>query len=400
MNKDMKKNKILCCGPLPKGNVTGVGLAFELLVKGLKSSKIPYCVVDAAFGGDVKNAGRFSFTRSYETILVILSVWFRLINCNIYYATMSTSFSGFWRDYLTIFAASLLKRRIIMHLHGGGFEDFYLSQNKWMKKRIKNTLKSTTNIVVLGELLKNQFTCVGEEVYDKLIVVPNGLTLGVKEPDFVIKKLPKDTCVINILYLSSLMQSKGYIDVLRALKSLVYDSSSQQYHLHLCGSFVKAKTESDAVIYDEQSLEKYLLDNSLNDFVTYHKQVLGNEKDEMFKQANIFVLPTYYPWEGQPLSIIEALAYGIPVISTRHKGIPEEVIDGVNGYLVDSKNPDDIKKSICKMIIDSNKYSLMSQEARKHYEKNFRREVHLRNLISKIIGYSDTDLAGFCFECI
>lgn len=398
MNKKMKNTKILCCGPLPKGNVTGVGLAFELLVKGLKSSKIECSVVDATFRGDVKNSGRFSFMRSFETIVVILSVWYRLTRCNIYYATMSTSFSGFWRDYFTVFMASLLRRRIVLHLHGGGFEDFYLSQNKWMKKRIVNTLKSTTNIIVLGELLKNQFKCVGDDVYKKLTVVPNGLTLGVEEPDYVVKKLPVDADVINLLYLSSLMQSKGYIDVLRALKSLMDVSTNQKYHLHLCGSFVKAKTESDAVIFDESSLEKYLLDNKLNKLVTYHNQVLGNEKDEMFKLANIFILPTYYPWEGQPLSIIEALAYGVPVISTRHKGIPEEVIDGVNGILVNAKSPDDIIKAIGYIISDSNKYTSMSQAARIHYESNFRREVHLKNLISKITGCSDS--VELVFKCI
>ena len=193
--------KVLLCAPRPKTDVTGLTLAFELLIKGMGESGIRHSIVDAAFLGSVSKSGKFSVGRALETLVVVFRVWWHLLRCDVYYATMSTSSVGFWRDYLTVAVASVLNRRIVLHLHGGGFEQFFNSQGAWMRRRIVKTLNSVTRIVVLGELLKDQFRCAGASIYAKLAVVPNGLTLGVPEPDLVDKRLPEVGGGINLLYM-------------------------------------------------------------------------------------------------------------------------------------------------------------------------------------------------------
>ena len=129
--------------------------------------------------------------------------------------------------------------------------------------------------------------------------------------------------------------------------------------------------------------------------MTFHGQVTGPEKERQFRKAHIFLLPTYYPWEGQPLSIIEALAYAVPVISTYHKGIPEEVIDGFNGVLIKPKSPVDVAEAIVRLTESPDQYHSYSQSARSHYVSNFRRSVHLRRLISVIMGCEEDALPAF-----
>lgn len=191
----MMKNKwsrILVCGQRPKSKMTGVALAVELLLEGLSLESIRHVAIDSTFFNQNFKAGTFSIIRAIETLLVICGVWLRLPFCQIYYATMSTSPVGFIRDYLTVGFAKLLGRRTVLHLHGGGFEDFYTSQKPWLQCLIRSNLKRTDTIVVLGELLKEQFYCAGEFVEPKLVVVANGLTLGVDEPVAEGKELTDD----------------------------------------------------------------------------------------------------------------------------------------------------------------------------------------------------------------
>lgn len=377
------KDKILVCGPRPKSEMTGVALAVELLIQGLNKAGVPNSIVDTTFFNCRSKSGAFSAMRAIETICVILGVWARLPFCQVYYATMSTSSFGFIRDYLTVAVAKLLRRRTVLHLHGGGFEDFYVNAKPWLQRLIRANLKRTDVIIVLGELLKDQFYCAGEFVKPKLVVVPNGLTLGVQEPKRLEKALPDDG-VMQLLYLSSLMESKGYLDVIGSLKFLNEDGA-KKYHLHLCGSFVDAKTEFVRSITNEYELRQYLEAEGLLDQVTVHGQVVGDVKMTLFEQSHLFVLPTNYPWEGQPLSIIEASAYSLPVVSCHHKGIPEQVVDGVNGRLVE-KDAESVAAGIMDICASPKTYRYFSEASRRHYEHGFQREVHLEHLLAVISG--------------
>ena len=385
----MTTRKIIVCGPRPKTLVVGVDLAVELLVTGLGQVRASYVSIDTTFMNRKAKAGSFSCLRAIETMLVVFRVWLWMPFCKIYYSIMSTSPLGFIRDYLNVFFAKLLRRRTVLHLHGGGFEDFYISSKPWLQRLIRANLKRIDTIVVLGELLKDQFHCAGEFVKPKLLVIPNGLTHGVEEPVAAVKELPKNGR-IQLLYLSSLMPSKGFFDVLQAMKLLEMEQPGL-YHLNLCGSFTDAKTETAVEVRDDTTLHAYIQINDLSNCVTYHGQVLGEAKEKQFAQANIFLLPTSYPWEGQPLSIIEALAFSTPVISCYHKGIPELVEDRVNGFFVEPKSPKTIASTIIKMTTDAQSYSKMSVAARTHYEANFRREVHLERLISVIMDSTESE---------
>jgi len=386
----MIKPSVCVCGPRAKNAVTGVALAFDLLIQGLERGRIQHRVLDATFRGTVSKSGTFAVSRAIETICVITLVWWQLLFCKTYYATMSTSSVGFIRDYLTVGFAKLLGRRTILHLHGGGFEGFYTTQKPWLQRLIRANLKRTDTIVVLGELLKEQFYCAGEFVNPKLVVVPNGLTLGVDEPAAESQTLG-DGKRVELLYLSSLMPSKGFFDVLQAMVFLE-EQTPDRYHLNLCGSFVDAKTETAVEVHDEATLHAYIAKHELGECVTYHGQVLGEAKDKQFAQANVFLLPTSYPWEGQPLSIIEALAYSVPVISCRHKGIPELVEDGKTGLFVKPEAPESIADAVLEMTSSPEVYTRMSAAARAHYEAHFKREVHLKKLISVILDCPETEL--------
>ncbi len=150
---------------------------------------------------------------------------------------------------------------------------------------IRANLRRTDTIVVLGKLLKEQFECVGDFVKPKLKVVPNGLTLGVEEPVAEMKPLPKGGR-LQLLYLSSLMPSKGFFDVLQAVQ-LLDAQQPGRYHLNLCGSFVSAKTETAVEVHDEATLHAYIKENGLEECVTYHGQVIEKQKEKQKRKVQM-----------------------------------------------------------------------------------------------------------------
>jgi hypothetical protein len=108
-----RQTKICICGPRPLGLITGVALAFHLLIEGLALERVPNVAIDTTRGGVVSKSGTFTLRRAWDTLYVILLVWWHLLSCKIYYATMSTSSVGFIRDYLTVSFAKLLGRRTV-----------------------------------------------------------------------------------------------------------------------------------------------------------------------------------------------------------------------------------------------------------------------------------------------
>ena len=83
-------------------------------------------------------------------------------------------------------------------------------------------------------------------------------------------------------------------------------------------------------------------DLSLSENVEYRGVVHGDEKIDLFSEASLFILPTNYNNEGQPVSIIEAISFGLPIISTQYRAIPDMLTEGLNGFFVDYSAPDHI----------------------------------------------------------
>lgn len=377
--------KILLVGPCPKDEVSGAGMGFQSLVDGFEKTVFPFAVVDSVRGGSQRKIGVFSLRRVWYSILIVLSAWRKMFHSHTVYMTVSCSSLGFLRDFFIIWGASILRKRVLLHLHGGGYKKFYESQARTYQRVIKRTLACATHIIVLGELLRRQFDFV-PGVEKKIKVVPNGLPKGLRR-DCCKKTLPEKGQKVRLLYLSNLLPSKGYLDLLEACARLKRQGF-RDFVCDFCGEFVQTVVDRDACILEEQRKDFYqrISTYKLENHVIYHGTVRGKQKEELLRQAHIFILPTYYPWEGQPISIIEALAFATPVISTRNNGIPEEVIEGYNGLFVEPRNPADIARAINQIIADKSKYAEMSRNAHKYFEKKFTSEVHLSRMMEVICG--------------
>jgi glycosyltransferase involved in cell wall biosynthesis len=133
---------------------------------------------------------------------------------------------------------------------------------------------------------------------------------------------------------------------------------------------------------DEQlaSFRTFIKENKLEDIVSIHGKINDRSKIKaMLYESNVFVLPTYFAQEAQPLSIIEALNAGVPVISTSHASIPEYISDGVNGYLVSKQAPQEIADALLKLM-NVESWKKMASNARHSFNGQFSLEVYKQKL--------------------
>ena len=131
----------------------------------------------------------------------------------------------------------------------------------------------------------------------------------------------------TFLFLGIITKQKGIYDLVK-----VIGLNKEQ----LCGKFKLIIAGCGNVNMLNEMIDQF----DIHDLVEYKGWVSGNEKDQLIKNADVFILPSYF--EGLPISILEAMSFGKPIISTRVGGIPEVVETGVNGILVDAGNFNEI----------------------------------------------------------
>lgn len=281
------------------------------------------------------------------------------------YIPISQNWPGYLRDTLFLTAARCARRRIVVHLHGGMLGRFYAEASWPMRFVIRRTLSWVDAAIVLGESLRPCFDRLVPQ--SKVHVVPNGIRDT--NPG---RSSSNPEGPVTILHMSNLRESKGTLDVLRAAALVLSEGADAKFVL--AGPWATGRDE-------KQGLE-ILEGESLRERVEFPGPVSGAVKDRLLAEADLFVMPTFYPYEGQPLVILEALSYGLPVIATDWGAIGETVEDGVCGQLVPGQNPRALADAILQLISDRGKRLAMGAAARTRFERMYTLQHFCSNLSS------------------
>ncbi len=149
--------------------------------------------------------------------------------------------------------------------------------------------------------------------------------------------------VFRVLYLSLCSREKGLFDTLEAVsllnQELLKRPTSLRVQLVVAGKFASEQVEREFnARISQPDLNGPGGEGRGGRVVDYVGFAAGAEKDRLFRESDCFCFPTYYPIEGQPVSLIEAMAYGLPVITTRWRAVPELFPKAYAG-LVDPQAP-------------------------------------------------------------
>jgi glycosyltransferase involved in cell wall biosynthesis len=384
-NRNNKRNlHVLLIGTLPP-IYTGQSVSFKMLTDNIQH-EANIRVVNLSGRNVGSNSGEPSSARAFDYFFIIFDFFSKVIRrTDVVYITIAQSTHGFFRDFIFICTSKLFGRKVIVHLKGGNYGNFFAKQSKAFKAIIRWTLRKTDRILVLGEKLRAMYDF-EPALKDKIYVVENGLPF---EPVQVTKeKRIIENEPINLLFLSNLIESKGYLDLIEALKILQEKYEFNDIRCHFAGEFMLNDDDHHVTSLEQAKTAFFTKIESYNlgDSVIYYGTVDGVAKEKLLKLAHVFVLPTNYNNEGQPVSIIEALAYATPVIATDYRAISDMLIDGETGFFVKYGDPEDLASRIKRTIENAEDFSAMSRNARALYESKFTTEEHLSRIYPHILN--------------
>ena len=373
---------MLLIGILPPP-INGQSTAFQALTSELEAETL-------IISGQRNTHILVAFAKIFNLFGILLLMITKFIfNKYVVYHTISQSKEGFLRDFLIVMISKIFGNKIIVHIHGGNYDGFFQTQKPFIQKQISAMLMKVDSIVVLSESLTKMFDFT-PKLRTKIKIIQNGLPWDFDKTQTNIKRLPisKDS-PIKIIFLSNLIESKGYLDVLEATSILV-NEYGYNIKTDFCGEFIHY---DDAVRFTtlsaaKQYFNKFIIQNNLESYVNYHGIVDKEKKQQLLKEAHFFILPTNYINEGQPISIIEALAYGCVVLTTDFRGISDLITNYQSGVYVKFNNPKEIAFEIHNLIQYPTEYQRISSNAYQKYLKNFTKEIHLNTLINEIESYT------------
>lgn len=250
----------------------------------------------------------------------------------------TASYNDFWRNALFMIYAKLFRKQVILHIHGGKFEQFYMSHKYMVRHVCRKADALVTVSTYFVDFLKK------EQMNHKVFLLPNGIYPS-KTIHNKIDRYP-----IQLLYLGALDEQKGIFDVLKCL--YIYKEELQnKVILHIWGN------------KDTATLHRLIKQYNLYESVIYHGWATAEQKERLFNAADIFIHPSYF--ESFGISILEAMSYRLPIITTSVGGITDLVKDNVNGIFVDPGNIEQIHMAIERLVNDAALRTKMGIESEK-----------------------------------
>lgn len=270
-------------------------------------------------------SGRFSFGRVAQIAGICGRVWRQQKKYDIVYLTIAESFLGNIRDLLIYSICRMRLQTVVIHMFGGAGMNVLIGKGGGFRFRMNRFyLSRMGGIVVEGKTQAEMFSKVASP--EKIHIVHNFAEehLFVTEADIAANFRGREP--LRILFLSNMLYGKGHFELLDAYLGL-----TEEFKAAITIDFAgKLVTEGDERLF----LSKLEGEKNLR----YHGPVSGDKKRELYRNAHVFCLPTYYPYEGQPFCILEAYAAGCAVITTNHSGIRDVFTHGVNGFEVEKRS--------------------------------------------------------------
>lgn len=299
--------------------------------------------IDTHFKGK-KIIGFSKFLISY--IKIIYFVYFKKIDV----VHLHTSYEGsFWRK--SLIANSIPKNKVVYHMHGGKFPSFYDSLNFILKKYVDWSLGRAKRVLVLGAYWSQYY--VEEIKLNNTYTVNNFLEI----PNIN----PYNSNGKKIVMLANYHKDKGFEDLISA--------------------FLKISDFN-------KSTKLFLAGNKVTQFINIdHPQIIladwidEEEKQRILSECCLLVLPSYR--EAQPVCIIEAMAYGIPVIASYIGSIPD-MLGEFSEYLISPGDVDRMSYLINKILNDE---SIRLALSNINYQKaitEYSSEVQMNKIINEV----------------
>lgn len=339
------KMKVLMVGPdrSVHGGISGV--VNNYYEAGL-NRKIDLCYI-----GTMVEGNKFrKFLKAVNALLLFcLKVpFFQIVHVNV------ASDSSYYRKSFFIKVAKAFGKKIVIHQHGGDFENFYNKQlNSRGRKSVRKVFSMADAFLVLSPVAKQFFSGIVDG--NKIVVFPDAIRIP--------PRIEKQYGQHKLLFLGRLCKAKGIEELLKAVEELIKEYPDMR--LYLGG------------VWEEQELKA--LSDAHAAYVEDLGWITGKEKSKFLTECDLFVLPSHF--EGQSVSILEAMAYSCAVVASDVGGIPQMIEDGETGILIRPGDAASLKDGLGKALKDKALCARLGVNARRKVEVVFSIEKNMEELL-------------------
>ncbi len=263
--------------------------------------------------------------------------------------------SSYYRKSIFVRTAKICRKKIVIHQHGGNFPEFYEKElSDAGRRHVREVLSMGDAFLVLGTAWKKFFGAIIGE--DKITVLPDAIQIPAA--------VDKQYGVHKILFLGRLCKAKGIGELLAVMPGL--RANYPDVRLYLGG------------IWEDEELKARA--HSMKDCVTDLGWVSGSVKQKYLQECDIFVMPSYF--EGQSVSILEAMAYGCGIVASETGGIPDMIIEGETGIFAVPQDVKTLEEGLQRLLSEPELCRRLGENARRKAENEFSMEDNINKLLS------------------
>jgi glycosyltransferase involved in cell wall biosynthesis len=235
---------------------------------------------------------------------------------------------------------------LVLHAHGASFDDFFEGLPGPVQRLLRRTFARADRFLVLSSQWK--------EFYMRRCELPEARIVVLTNPTPLPKTLPdrRGRAHVQFLFLGRIGARKGTFELVRAFRALPV-ALRERARLVLAGDGLVEELRAEA--------------RDLAPYVTVHSWIDAAQRDALLLASDVFVLPSHH--EGVPMALLEAMAHGLPVISTTVGGIPDAVTTEVEGFLIQPGDVAALTRSLARFIEDEDLRLVCGRAARTRAEQ-------------------------------
>jgi glycosyltransferase involved in cell wall biosynthesis len=325
------KKKIVLLGPA-KNAVSGVSTHLNQLFCSDLSDQ--YTLLHFQVGSEGREENPLAALWRYLSSPFALLVYLLRNAPDVVHVNSSLEPKSYWRDLVYVLVGKIAGTKLIYQVHGGELPEQFLGTSAFARRFLRWSLELPDAIVLLAEVEREAYSRFGN--IKNIAVIPNAIELADYE-GLAPKLFDKNRIVLG--YIGRLADDKGIKESLLALSALKAGGKAD----------VKFVIAGSGPI--EGRLRSMVAEEGLEDIVEFVAPVFGAEKIRFWKEIDLFMFPTYHR-EGLPYTVLEAIASGTPVITTRVGGIPDVIQDGKQGVFVEAPTPEAIAGTLMSLLQD------------------------------------------------
>jgi glycosyltransferase involved in cell wall biosynthesis len=348
----------------------GQSVMVETLINGLRADPdIEILHVNVRLSQGLADVGRARAGKLAPLLLACLRAWrlrIRRGRCAFYYVPAPGARSPLWRDFIVMLLCRPFFSPVIFHWHAIGLGEWINNRATIIERWLAHALLGRAHLaIVLAPELSADASVFAPR---RVAVVPN--SVADPAPDTAPRLRPRDAR-LEVLFLGLCTRDKGVFDAMEGI-ALADRTEPGKFRLTVAGGFASAaeKREFDTRV---AALPRGL--------VNYFGFADAEQKRALFRSADVFCFPTSYANEGQPLTLIEALAHDVPIITTRWRAIPG-MLPREHVWFVNAGEP----ARIAQALAGVHHSPLPGGTLRRHYLLNFTPQQHLAAMRAALLA--------------